>query len=83
MRELIEFLVALGRAAEAAGVDQADAPAGARAGVAVALDDELRREPEPEPGEMEVARDAPRLIPSRVVIDFLRTIFFLIFNTKK
>lgn len=40
-------------------------------------------EPEPEPGEMEVARDAPRLIPSRVVIDFLRTILFLIFDTKK
>lgn len=43
----------------------------------------LEPEPEPEPGEMEVARDAPRLIPSRVVIDFLRTILFLIFNTKK
>ena len=42
----------------------------------------LEPEPEPEPGEMEVARDAPRLIPSRVVIDFLRTILFLIFNTK-
>ena len=43
----------------------------------------LEPEPEPEPGEMEVARDAPRLVPSRVVIDFLRTILFLIFNTKK